>query len=174
MNMNRLLRKRLFFFITSTAFILILTVASSYAFTHSDFTNDAVVFNNDKLKVLYENGQEIEQKSSYPMSFQQGIDEAPLSTIKVINNKKLASNFYLKISDKEENKNNLGFDKIYYSINGETPLLLSTAPDGIVYYGQVDGDEEVIISIKVWASSEYITNNDQGKSVNLKYEILEK
>ncbi len=172
--MNKLFKKRLFFFITSTVFILILTVASSYAFTHSDFSNDAVVFNNDKLKVLYENGQVIDQKSSYPMSFQQGIEEAPLSTIKVINNKKAASNFYLKISDKEENSNNLGFDKIYYSINGEAPLLLSTASDGIVYYGKVNGDEEVILSIRVWASAEHITNNDQGKSVNLKYEILEK
>lgn len=174
MNMNGLLRKRLFFFVTSTVFILILTVASSYAFTHSDLNSDAVVFNNDKLKVLYENGQVIDENSSYPMSFQQGIEEAPVSTIKVINNKKVATNFYLKISDKEENKNNLEFDKIYYSINGDTPLLLSTASNGIVYYGQVNGDEEVIISIKVWASSEYVTNNDQGKSINLKYEILEK
>lgn len=172
--MNGLLKKRLFFFVTSTVFILTLTVASSYAFAHSDFHNDAVVMNSEKLKVLYENEQATLQKSSYPMSFQQGINSAPESTIKVINNKKLSTNFYLKISNKEENENNLGFDKIYYAINGEEPLLLNSAKEGIVYYGKVDGNEEIIIKIKVWAASEYVTNNDQGKNVNLKYEILEK
>ena len=172
--MNGLLRKRLFFFIISTVFILILTVASSYAFANSDLNNDAVVFNNEKLKVLYENGQTIEQNSSYPMSLEQGMDKVRPSTIKVINDKKSSTNFYLKISDKEENDYNLGFDKIYYSVNGEEPLLLSTASNGIIYYGRVNANEETIINIKVWAALEYINNNDQGKSVNLKYEILEK
>lgn len=174
MNMNGLLRKRLFFFVTSTVFILILTVASSYAFKNSDLNSDVVVFNNEKLKVLYENGQVIEQNSSYPMSFQQGMEKVKPSTIKVINNKKCSVNYYLKISNKEESDNNLSFDKIYYSINEDAPALLSSASKGIVYYGKVNGEEEDIINIKVWMSSEFITNDDQGKSINLKYEILEK
>ena len=173
MNMKLLLKKRIFFFITSTVFILTLTVASSYAFKNSDLNRDAVVLNSEKLKVLYENGQIIEQEDSYQMSAEQGMEKAKTSTIKIINDKNSAANYYLKISNKEEGKNNLEFNKIYYSINGEEPLLLSTTSNGIVYYGKVNGNEEAVINIKVWAGLEYITNKDQGKVINLKYEILE-
>ncbi len=174
MNINKLLKKRLVFFVTSTVFIVMVTIASSYAFSHSDLKSDAVVLNNNNLAVLYENGQIMDDKSSYPMSFQQGIEEAPNNTIKIINNKKFSTNFYLKITNKNEGMNNLSYDKIYYSINNSEPMLLSTSTDGNVYYGQVKGDEEVILNIKVWSALEYITNADQGKSVNLKFEIIEK
>lgn len=172
MNINKLFKKRLVFFITSTVFIVLVTVASSYAFANSDLNSDAVVMNNNNLHVLYENEQAAFNNGSYPMSFQQ-LEEIPTSTIKVINNKKFSTNYSLKISNKDESVNNLEFSKIYYSVNDSNPVLLSNALDGIVYYGFIKGNEEVVLNIKVWPASEYVKNEDQGKSVNLKYEIIE-
>lgn len=171
MNIDKLFKKRVVFFITSTVFILCVTVASSYAFAKSDLNSDAVVMNNNNLSVLYEQEQVIDNKT-YPMSYQESSD-IPTSKIKVINNKKFAINYVLKISNKDEDANNLEFDKIYYSINDNDPMLLSSAVDGYVYYSKIDGYDEVELNIKVWASSEYVTNDDQGKSVNLKFEIIE-
>lgn len=173
MNINGLLKKRLLFFAISTVFIVFITVASSYAFMHNDLNDDVVVLNNKNLQVLYENEQMTEKNSSYPMNFQQGTSEIADNTIKIINKKGSKTNYYLKITNKDSSENNLSFEKMYYSINDEAPMLLSTTPNGIVYYGQVNGKEEYVLNIKVWPATEYITNVDQGKIINLKYEIIE-
>lgn len=173
MNMNGLLKKRLLLFVMSTLFIVIMTIASSYAFSHSKLNTNVVVINKNNLQILYEDGQTTELNSSYPMSFQQK-DEISTKSIKVINKCNIPINFSLNVSNKEESINNLEYEKIYYSINGEHPMILSTFADGIIYYGQVKGNEEYILNIQVWPALEYITNADQGKSVNLQFEILEK
>lgn len=173
MNIDKLLKKRLVFFCISTVFIVLVTVASSYAFSRSDLNSDAVVLNSSGLKVLYENGQIMEQHDSTPMSYQQGLEQTTYNTIKIINKERVATNYSLIVSSEGNIDSNLSYDKIYYSVNGSNPMLLSSSTNGILYYGKINGEEEEILKIKVWPALEYITNEDQGKSVNLRFEVVE-
>lgn len=173
MNINKLLKKRLVFFCISTVFIVLVTVASSYAFSRSDLNSDAVVLNSSGLKVLYENGQIMEQHASTPMSYQQGLEQTTYNTIKIINQERSSRNYSLMVTSDGSIENNLSYDKIYYSVNGSNPMLLNSSTNGILFYGKINAGEEEILKIKVWPALEYITNDDQGKSVDLRFEVVE-
>ena len=166
MNMYKLLKKRLLIFFLSTLFVVIMIIVSSYVFFYSPLNSDVTFINNSHLEVFYDF-----DKGGYFETVQQG-NGVFTKSIKIINNKNSLVYFSLKVTAKEE-KGNLGYDKIYYSINEMDPKLLSETLDDVVYYNRIKAHDEFILDIKAWLASENMTNADKRKRVNLKFEILE-
>lgn len=173
MDISSLLKKRVIFFLISLIFVMVITVVSSYAFVNNEINGEKII-NSNNLQIVYENGKVAVEKSSYPMSVDQGIKEAPSNIIRIINKSKYSAKFSLVVSNKDKKNNNLSFNKIYYSVNGSNPQILGNAENGIVYSATIEENKEYKLDVKIWAASEYISNEDQGKKVDLKFEVLNK
>lgn len=171
MNIDELLKKRLMFFFVSFIFIVVITISSSYAITINNVEKGKVI-NNGNLNIIYPSGEELVENCGYPLSYQQGNSIAPSNIIRVINNSNNKTSFNLLIRT-DNNDNSLDVNKIYYSINDCEPIILGLAKNSIVFNEQLDSNEEYILDIKVWASSELINNEDQGKEINLIFDIIE-
>lgn len=170
MKIEELLKKRLLFFFVSFIFIIIVTISSSYAILNSD-VNKSKVINNGNLEITYDKGYDV-INSGYPLSYEQGITSSPSNIIRIKNlsDRKTSFDLYIETNDVD---NSLDVNKIYYSINDSKPLILGEREGSIIYTDTIMDGEEYILDIKVWASLELINNSDQGKNIDLKFEVRE-
>lgn len=173
MNIDELLKRRLLFFFASFIFIVIVTISSSYAILNKNNVEKGKVINNGNLRIIFPKGNEIIDNCGYPLTYQQGNSVAPSNIIKIVNNSNKKTSFELYIRT-DDNTNSLDINKIYYTINDSEPIILGTKKDSIVFEASISDKEAYILDIKVWASSELINNEDQGKEVDLTFEVLEK
>ena len=172
MNIDELFKKRLLFFFASFIFIVMVTISSSYAMNDKLNVEKGKVINNGNLKIIYPSGDEIIENCGYPLSYQQGNSISPSNIIRIINKSDEKTSFDLSIKA-NINESSLDINKIYYSINDSEPVILGTKKDFIVYSSAIDKGKEYVLDIKVWASSELINNDDQGKEIDLIYEVSE-
>lgn len=172
MNISKIIKKRMGLFIISLIFITLLSITSTYAFMNNSFVDNPKVINNENLKITYENGTEKIKNCSYPMSFQQGIKESPSNIIKIVNKGHFSTKFSLKINEISDDSDSIDLNKIYYSINNNDPKILGETLDGIIYNSNIKSNSEYIFDIKLWVASEFVENSDQGKSIKLKFEVL--
>lgn len=171
MNIDKLLKKRLMFFFTSFIFIVLATISSSYAILNSNVDKSKVI-NKGNLEITYENGYNEVLNSGYPMSYEQGISLSPSNIIKIKNLSTSVASFDLYINVNDVN-NSLDTNKIYYSINDSTPVILGNMFDSKVFSDNIDENGEYILDIKVWASLDLVDNSDQGRVIDLNFEVVE-
>ena len=170
MNIDELFKKRLLFFFTSFIFIVIVTISSSYAIKEN--VDNSRVINNENIEIVFENNQDDVHYSEYPLSYEQGIKLSPSNLIRVINNGSDDKRYDIYIRG-DETTSSLDINKVYYSIDGREPRNLGSDITNAVYSGLLAGNEEKVINIKVWAASELIDNNDQGKELDLHFLVIE-
>lgn len=167
MNIDELLKKRLLFFFTSFVFIVIATISSSYAILNKNNVENYKVINNGRLDIIYKSGMSA-LDSGYPMSYEQGIDSSPSNIIEVVNNGEEDTPYHLNINYSSDS-NSLDSKKILYSINGSEPKILGS--DNI-YRSIVKKNSKEILDIRIWAYNKLVTNDDQGKKIDIIFEVL--
>ena len=168
MKIESYLKKRLSLFIISFTFIVLLTIGSTFAMLNSK--SDKVNEGSD-LEIVYENKNNNLMSSTIPMTKEDGLINAIPNVIHITNSKNYNIKYSLKVTS--ENNNTLGFNKMYYSINSSDVQLLSDSNDNIIYEDVIEPDEVVTLNVRVWVGLDLITNDDQGKSLDLKYSIIE-
>lgn len=164
MNVNNYIKKRLLIFICTLSIISLLLIGSSYSFKNSSFNSDKIVNNN--LYVAYN----MSNSYSYPMSKDYGRLYAS-SNIISIENKNSYDIEYELIINKVDEEDSLDLNKIYYSINGSNAKVLK---DGINYVGKISANSKINLDIKVFPGQDLIDESDDGKYINLNYNIREK
>ncbi|HOB26400.1 MAG TPA: hypothetical protein PLB45_01700 [Bacilli bacterium] len=168
MKIESYLKKRLSLFIISFTFIVLLTIGSTFAMLNSK--SDKVNEGSD-LEIVYENKNNNLMSSTIPMTKEDGLINAIPNVIHITNSKNYNIKYSLKVTS--ENNNTLGLNKMYYSINSSDVQLLSDSNDNIIYEDVIEPDEVVTLNVRVWVGLDLITNDDQGKSLDLKYSIIE-
>jgi len=123
------------------------------------------------LEIVYENKNNNLMSSTIPMTKEDGLINAIPNVIHITNSKNYNIKYSLKVTS--ENNNTLGLNKMYYSINSSDVQLLSDSNDNIIYEDVIEPDEVVTLNVRVWVGLDLITNDDQGKSLDLKYSIIE-
>lgn len=172
MDISSVIKKRMIFFVFSLVFVVFITFTSSYALMNNGYVNSAKVINNGNLQIIYENGELNAKNGSYPMSFQQGNYESPSNIVKIVNKGHFSTKFSVIIKENSKVDNSLEFSKIYYSVNNSEPAILGNQDNNIIYSSDIKSREEYILDIKLWVGSELITNEDQGKQVNLSIDVI--
>lgn len=168
MNIDELLKKRLLFFFTSFVFIVLTTISSSYAILNKNNVENSKVINNGILDVVYKNGMNAID-SGYPMSYEQGINDSPSNIIELINNSNEDVRYRLNINYSTDS-NSLDSKKILYSINNSKPEILG---NNNIYEDIVGKESKSTLDIKIWAYDKLVTNDDQGKKIDISFEVLE-
>ncbi len=113
-------------------------------------------------------GNVISLNGEYPISDSEGLSKKPY-TFKITNTGSIDASYKIQILDDssmiEEDgciNNLLRKEVIKYSIDGESPVVLSSASDGVVKTGTLTGGESVVHNIKMWIS-DLAENSDLGK-----------
>lgn len=167
-------QKELGFTILSTFAILIILISSSYAvFTSTQKAKKINNINVGNLQIEFvdtDNGNAINLNGAYPQSDEEGMKESPY-TFKIKNTGSITTSFTIKLQDdtdviNEDNCSNNQLDKtkIKYSINDESPVLLSSIEDKsyLISSGSLASGESKTYSLRVWID-ESAGNEDLGK-----------
>ena len=171
MEINILIRKRLLVFTSTLLIIVILTITSSYALANNDITKTDIQENTNKLIFKYDSGDRL-ITGTYPMSKEDGLDYAPLNKIIITNNDKKATEYSLMLYPTDISDKSISTDKVYYSVDGETPKVLGDSVDYVIYRGNIKSNDNERLTIQIWISSERVENEDQGKTLNLDFKVL--
>lgn len=161
MNMNNYIKKRRSLFIITG--ILIIAIISISIYVYNDKNKETTSIQEQDLSISYN----ISKDQSSPMDATNGITNAPLSTIKIKNNKSYQQKYQLIISSDE--KSTLELNKVYIYINGDVKTLQDFNNNN--YTDTIKSNEEKIISFKIWVGSDLINQEDEDKVVSLKYDI---
>lgn len=167
MKVDNIFKKRFVLFILSIVFIIFVLIISVITVKNSDFVKNDVQFDSGNLQLLYKNSEDNSQSGSIPMSFQQGIEYIPADKIQIVNKSDLSTIFSLCVQEFDVSSNNLGMNKLYYYINGDGGVLANT--DGCIYTGKIKGNETIDLEVKIWPGLDLVSDDDQGKVINLKY-----
>ena len=165
MKMGDYLKKRRLLFVITVILIIVIIIVSVCTFLKKGKESSNV--QEQDLKITYN----ITKNNNYPMTKEDGITNADYSTIVIKNNKPYDQEYKLVV--KPEDNSTLELNKIYLYINNEV-MLLSDLNNNIAYENKVKANEETSISFKTWVGLDLITNEDNDKIVNLKYEIIAK
>jgi hypothetical protein len=171
MEINKLIRKRLLVFTSTLLIIVILTITSSYALANNDITKTDIQENTNKLTFKYENSDDLET-GAYPMTKELGLETAPVNNVIITNNDKKSTDFSLMLYPTDISDKTIKTDKVYYSVNGDTPKILGDSVDYVIYRGNINANDKEELTIQIWISSERVENEDQGKSLNLDFKVL--
>lgn len=173
MHINKYLRKKSIIFIISIIFILG-CVAIVYYINNYNNVNELIETNVRNLEVIYDTDNKSLNYISTPLDYSSGITMSPSNLIRIVNTSENKTTYKVYLYSTTDNLTGLSDSKIYVSINENDGVLLSSLiDDGLLYTSTIGGNEEQIINIKIWLSSEYITENDLSKSLNLKLKIEE-
>jgi hypothetical protein len=171
MEINKLIRKRLLVFTSTLLIIVILTITSSYALANNDITKTDIQENTNKLTFKYENSDDL-KTGAYPMTKELGLENAPVNNVIITNNDKKSTDFSLMLYPTDISDKTIKTDKVYYSVNGDTPKILGDSVDYVIYRGNINANDKEELTIQIWISSERVENEDQGKSLNLDFKVL--
>ena len=171
MEINKLIRKRLLVFTSTLLIIVILTITSSYALANNDITKTDIQENTNKLTFKYDSGDSL-ITGTYPMSKEDGLDNAPLNKIIITNKDKKATDYSLMLYPTDISDKSISTDKVYYSVNGENPKILGDSVDYVIYRGNIKSNDNERLTIQIWISGERVENDDQDKSLNLNFKVL--
>lgn len=169
MKINKILNKRFSIFIASSVIIIIICVIATIVINNSDFVNDYVYVDKNNLQIIYKNGTKTAKSSGYPMSFQQGKDESEINQIEIVNKKDFSTSFSLCVREFDVSSNTLNLDKLYFDVNGMSGQF--NKDKKCFYSSDIDGDERLVLNVRVWAGSDLVDNNDQGKNINLEFYV---
>ena len=147
MRINKYIKSKTIFFIITLLVVIVLSVSSSYAFLNN---SDEVLDNG--LSVTY---LDVKNTSMYVEK-----------TINIKNNKNTTKEFNIYVSSLGDN-NSISLDKIKYSINDGVEDKLDSNNNSSIYYGELDSNEEIKITLKFWVSYDLLDNNDQGKNLSI-------
>ncbi len=170
MNVDVVLKKRTVFLILTVIALTAIVIASSQAFLKGDFNKNAYKIEKDGLSIIYESGDDFVKSKSEPMSIQDGLSKAQVNTVKIENTTKRTVEYELKIEEIVQAET-LSTDKIYYSINGTSAQLLSETQNGVIYQGSLQEYKSDTFDVRVWIGTDLITNQDQGKSIKLRFNV---
>ena len=106
------------------------------------------------------------------MSKEDGLDNAPLNKIIITNKDKKATEYSLMLYPTDISDKSISTDKVYYSVDGETPKVLGDSVDYVIYRGNIKSNDNERLTIQIWISSERVENEDQGKTLNLDFKVL--
>lgn len=171
MEINKLIRKRLLVFTSTLLIIVILTITSSYALANNDITKTDIQENTNKLTFKYDNSDDL-KTGEYPMTKELGLENAPVNNVIITNNDKKSTDFSLMLYPTDISDKTIKTDKVYYSVNGDTPKILGDSVDYVIYRGNINANDKEELTIQIWLSSERVENEDQGKSLNLDFKVL--
>jgi predicted Holliday junction resolvase-like endonuclease len=171
MEINKLIKKRLLVFTGTLLIIVILTITSSYALANNDITKTEIQENTNKLLLKYEEGNKLVTEA-FPMTKEYGLENATSNKISIINNDTNSTNYSLMLYPTDISDKSIKTDKVYYSINGEYPKVLGDSVDYVIYRGILEGNEKENLTIQVWIAAEKVENEDQGKTLNLDFKVL--
>ena len=105
------------------------------------------------------------------MTREYGLENATVNEISIINDTN-STNYSLMLYPTDISDKSIKTDKVYYSINGEYPKVLGDSVDYVIYRGILEGNEKEDLTIQVWIASEKVENEDQGKTLNLDFKVL--
>ncbi len=151
MKINNYIKSKTIFFILTLLIVIVLSVSSSYAFVSK---NNEVLDNG--LNVTY---LDVKNSSMFVEK-----------TINIKNNKNTSKDFNIYVSSLENN-NSISLDKIKYSINDGVEDKLNSNNNSSIYYGSLNSNEEINITLKFWVSYDLLDNSDQGKSLSIDLNI---
>lgn len=157
-------KKRVLLLVT---IILILTVIIVSVFTLLNKNKDRNKVQEQDFSVTYNLNKEV----FAPMDKEIGMNNMPLSTITIKNNKSYKQEYKLIIKPKDNST--LELSKVYLFINNEVKLL-SDLDDGVALTGTVNPNEEINVTFKTWIGLDLITPEDEEKVLNLKYDVIKK
>lgn len=170
MKIDKIINKRFSIFIVSSIIIIVICVLATEVIKNSDFVNNNMYIDNTDLQIIYKNGTKIAEKSGYPLSFQQGKEESNPNVIEIVNKKDFSTSFSLCVHKVDVSNNDLSLSKLYFDVNDTTNGVLSEDKE-CFYSSSVDGNQRVILNVKIWPGSDLVTSDDQGKNVNLEFYI---
>ena len=171
MEINKLIRKRLLVFTSTLLIIVILTITSSYALANNDITKTDIQENTNKLTFKYENSNDL-KTGAYPMTKELGLEKDPVNKVIITNKDKKSTDFSLMLYPTDISDRTIKTDKVYYSVNGDTPKILGDSVDYVIYRGNINANDKEKLTIQIWISGERVENEDQGKSLNLDFKVL--
>ena len=171
MEINKLIRKRLLVFTSTLLIIVILTITSSYALANNDITKTDIQENTNKLTFKYDNGDSL-KTGEYPMTKELGLDKAPVNKIIITNKDKKSTDYSLMLYPTDISDKSISTDKVYYSVNGENPKILGDSVDYVIYRGNIKSNDNERLTIQIWISGEKVENDDQDKSLDLNFKVL--
>lgn len=170
MKINKILNKRFSIFIVSSVIIIIICIFATETIKNSDFVNDYVYVDTDNLQIIYKNGTKNAKNSGYPLSFQQGKEESDINLIEIVNKQDFSTSFSLCVREFDVSSKSLSLDKIYFDVNNNSSGTLSD-DNKCFYTDTIDKKEKMILNVRLWAGSDLVTNEDQGKSINLEFYV---
>jgi hypothetical protein len=106
------------------------------------------------------------------MTKELGLENAPVNNVIITNNDKKSTDFSLMLYPTDISDKTIKTDKVYYSVNGDTPKILGDSVDYVIYRGNINANDKEELTIQIWISSERVENEDQGKSLNLDFKVL--
>lgn len=176
-------KKEIKFTAISILAVVIILISSSYAIFSS--VQKAKKYNTIKVGSLQINFTDIDEglgnvinlNGAYPESDEVGQQSTPY-TFKISNTGSITASYNIKLEDDTDmitadscSTNQLDKTKIKYSINGETPNILSTTADSgyIIISGSLASGETKTYSLRVWidesAGNEVLDRHYHGKIV---------
>mgnify|MGYP003289210795 CR=1 FL=1 len=170
MKIDKIINKRFSIFILSSIVIIIICVLATEVIKNSDFVNKNVQVDTGNLQIIYKNGTKTAKKSGYPMSFQQGREESNPNIIEIVNKKDFSTSFSLCVRKFDVSSEDLSLDKMYFDVNNSSSGILSVDKE-CFYSTKVDANERLILNVRIWPGSDLISNEDQGKNVNLEFYV---
>lgn len=171
MEINKLIKKRLLVFTSTLLIIVILTITSSYALANNDITKTDIQENTNRLVFGFEKDNVL-KTAEYPMTKEYGLENAVVNKAVIINNDNKATDYSLMLYPTDISDRTISPDKVYYSVNGETPKILGDSVDYVIYRGNIRSNDNERLNIQVWISAEKVENEDQGKNLNLDIKVL--
>ncbi len=170
MKTSNVFKRRVMIFLFSLVF-LILCVLITYFF-NTKSTNDLVI-DKTNIQVIYASGEEGVKTSEYPLSLKEGISKSPDNIITIKNKRDFKVSYQIVVST-DGDDNSLDVNKLYISINDGEANILSSYDEGIVYESTLLSKKEEEINIKLWIGEELVSTSDNGKSLIINVNVLEK
>jgi len=172
MKIQSLVRKRLLVFCTTLFIVVVLTISSTFALKNNDISKTEIQENTNKISLKYLDDGTYMKTGSYPMTKDYGLETAPTNKLQIHNKDREDSNYSLMLVPRKDLKDSISVDKIYYSVNGEEPRILGDSMDYVIHRGEIGGNKKKNISIQIWVSAERVDNEDQNKTLNLDFKVL--
>ena len=172
MKIQSLIRKRLIVFCTTLFIVVVLTISSTFALKNNDISKTEIQENTNKIALKYlDDGTSI-KTGAYPMTKEYGLEQAPKNRLQIHNKDKEGSNYSLMLVPRKDLKDSISVDKIYYSVNGEEPRLLGDSIDYVIQRGEIGANKKINVSIQIWVAADKVENEDQDKTLNLDFKVL--
>lgn len=181
--LSKLLRKQMLLIVVAVFVVTLTLLGSSYAvFSDVKESANANIIKAGTLNIIFDetasgNSQIINLNGTYPKSDTDGQASSPY-TFTIKNTGSIVSSYTIKIQDDTDmieedgcSNNLLPKDKIKYSINGETPVLLSSKETDsyIVETSSLFSNSSRQYSIRMWidesAGNEVLNNHYHGKII---------